>query len=167
MVDIWLNISIIVYIIKQRAERHTMKELNTVLEAIRKIPTTRVRIVGPSLYSVEINCGRLPSGIDYSGYWGEGTTCGDELVVLFTVGDLYDDGEFGISTLSTRITTNSTGLPYSSNLDGVVSDMLNKATNGLFTCSGSEQGMQDFDKWTNGTVTHYYNADVELELVAA
>ena len=140
-----------------------MKELNTVLEAIRKIPTARVRKVRPDLYSVEINCGRLSSGIDYSGYWGEGTTCGDELVVLFTVGDQYRDGEFDISTLSTRITTNSTGLPYSSNLDGVVSDMLNKATNGLFTCSGSEQGMQDFDKWTNGTVTHYYNADVELE----
>ena len=141
-----------------------MKELNTVLEAIRKIPAARVRTVDTDLYSVEINCGRLPSGIDYEGYYGGGTTCGDELIVHFTVGDEYGDGELDISTLSTRVTTNSTGMPYSSNLDGVISDMLHKATKGLFTSMGSEQGMQDFDKWTNGTVTHYYNADVELEL---
>ena len=144
-----------------------MKELNTVLEAIRNIPGARVSKLDRDLYSVEINCGRLPSGIDYSGYWGEGTTCGDELIVVFTVGDQYGDGEFGISTLTTGITTNSTGLPYSSNLDDVVSDMLSKATNGLFTSSGSEQGMQDLDEQSNGTVTHHYNADVELELVTA
>ena len=143
-----------------------MKELDTVLEALRKLPSVEfIKEVDADYYNIEINCGRLPSGIEYSGLWGSGTTQGNELRVAFSIGDMYGEGNmFSVSPLTARVLTDSEGLPYTSNLEAVISDMLSSATGGLFTCVGSEQGMQDLDEYDNGTVTHYFSADVELQL---
>lgn len=142
------------------------KELQTVIESLRKLPSVlAIQESEPDYYNVVIDCGRLPSGIEYSGLWGSGTTAGNELTVSFSIGDLYGDGEYyTVEPLTARVLTNSVGLPYTSTLEDTVSELLSAATNGLFSCAGSEQGMQDYDEYDNGTVMHYYSADVELEL---
>ena len=141
------------------------KELQTVIESLRKLPSVlAIQESEPDYYNVVIGCGRLPSGIEYSGLWGSGTTTGNELTVSFSIGDLYGDGEYyTVEPLTARVLTDSIGLPYASNLESVISELVSAATNGLLSCDGSEQGMQDYDVFP-GSVMHYYSADVELNL---
>lgn len=142
------------------------KELQNVIESLRKLPSVlAIQESEPDYYNVVINCGRLPDGIAYSGLWGSGTTAGNELTVSFSIGDLYGDGKYyTVEPLTARVLTDSTGLPYTSNIESLISYLVSAATNGLFSCEGSEQGMQDYDEYDDGSVMHYYSADVELNL---
>lgn len=142
-------------------------QLNSVLVELYKLPSVvAIQETDKDYYNVVINCGRLPSGIEYSGLWGSGTTLGNEMTVGLSIGDEYGDGKlFSVGPLSAKVLTKGTGLPYSSNLESVISELLSAATNGLFSCVGSEQGMQDYDDYADGEVVmHYYSADVELHL---
>ena len=131
------------------------------VEMLGKLPGVAVELVDSGLYSVTVHAGRLPSGIEYTGLWGNGTTTGNELVYSFTVGDIWEDGEFGVNSLTVAVESDSDGLIYGSDLEDMLSEMLSRATGGLFSCSGSEQGMQNLDR-ERGVYVHEFSADVDV-----
>lgn len=144
-----------------------MMVLEKLVRMLGKLAGVVVELADEGVYRVTVNAGRLPSGLAYTGLWGAGTTTGNELVYGFSVGDLWEDGEFSVSTLTCSVNTDSEGLIYTSNLEEYLSERLATATGGLFACSGSEQGMQDLYE-ENGEIVHEFSGDVELnfELLA-
>jgi len=79
------------------------------------------------------------------GYWGDCEITDDELQITFSVGDIYEDGEFNIGEgiVSLTYTADNKGMAYTGELDKEVGSVLRDITNGMLTCYGSEQGMQD------------------------
>ena len=64
----------------------------------------------------------------------------------FTYGNIYDDEEVAFGEGSVQLKykggTEANGLAYTGALDKAVEEKVEKLTDGLITCSGSEQGMQ-------------------------
>jgi hypothetical protein len=79
------------------------------------------------------------------GYWGDCSIDDDELQITFSVGDIYEDGDFHIGEGIVRLTysADNKGMAYTGQLDKEVGQALRDITNGMLVCYGSEQGMQD------------------------
>ena len=99
-----------------------------------------------NFYSVSINLGTGFAGNYKGGYWGDCAIKNDELKLAFVYGDIYDEGEecFGEGTVQLEYADGS-GLAYTGELDKLVERKVEELTDGLITCSGSEQGMQGED----------------------
>jgi len=95
---------------------------------------------------VTISLGTGWAGDYAGGYWGDCAITDDELQITFTVGDVYDDGDFtigeGIVQLTYKGGVENNGLAYTGELDKEVGNVLQHVTGGMLYCSGSEQGMQ-------------------------
>jgi len=137
-----------------------MELLNKLVKLLSASPAVTLVEHEGNVWDVEVHAGRLPSGIEYDGLWGAGVTLGNELTYCLQIGDLWSDGECNIGTATVQVHTDSDGMPYSSSLETMLSDMLHSATNGVLKCSGSEQGMQDYSAREQG-YCHQWNADVE------
>ena len=99
-----------------------------------------------NFYSVDIDLGTGWAGSYEGGYWGDCTIEDDRLWLHFTYGNIYDDEEVafgeGVVHLKYKGGTENNGLAYTGALDRAVEDKCEELTDGLITCSGSEQGMQ-------------------------
>ena len=119
-------------------------------------------------YAVDINLGTGWASSYEGGYWGDCEIENDELNLHFTYGNIYDDEEVafgeGMVHLKYKGGTENNGLAYTGALDKMVEEKVEKLTDGLITCSGSEQGMQGH----YGDDESYLSVDVgELEEVTA
>ena len=99
-----------------------------------------------NFYAVDINLGTGWASSYEGGYWGDCEIENDELNLHFTYGNIYDDEEVafgeGMVHLKYKGGTENNGLAYTGALDKMVEEKVEKLTDGLITCSGSEQGMQ-------------------------
>ncbi len=99
-----------------------------------------------NFYSVDISLGKGWAGSYEGGYWGDCTITDDELFVHFTYGNVYGDDEEafgeGMVHLTYKGGTETNGLAYTGELDTAIENKLEELTDGMLTCSGSEQGMQ-------------------------
>ena len=99
-----------------------------------------------NFYAVDINMGTGWASSYEGGYWGDCEIENDELNLHFTYGNIYDDEEVafgeGMVHLKYKGGTENNGLAYTGALDKMVEEKVEKLTDGLITCSGSEQGMQ-------------------------
>ena len=99
-----------------------------------------------NFYTVEVNLGKGWAGSYEGGYWGDCEIENDELELSFAYGDIYSEYEenFGEGKvwLKYKGGTDANGLAYTGALDKAVEEKVEKLTDGLITCSGSEQGMQ-------------------------
>ena len=99
-----------------------------------------------NFYAVDINLGTGWAGSYEGGYWGDCEIENDELNLHFTYGNIYDDEEVafgeGMVHLKYKGGCEANGLAYTGALDKAVEEKVEKLTDGLITCSGSEQGMQ-------------------------
>ena len=99
-----------------------------------------------NFYAVDINLGTGWASSYEGGYWGDCEIENDELNLHFTYGNIYDDEEVafgeGMVHLKYKGGTENNGLAYTGALDKMVGEKVEKLTDGLITCSGSEQGMQ-------------------------
>jgi hypothetical protein len=99
-----------------------------------------------NFYAVDINLGTGWANSYEGGYWGDCEIENDELNLHFTYGNIYDDEEVafgeGMVHLKYKGGTENNGLAYTGALDKAVEEKVEKLTDGLITCSGSEQGMQ-------------------------
>ena len=99
-----------------------------------------------NFYAVDINLGTGWASSYEGGYWGDCEIENDELNLHFTYGNIYDDEEVafgeGMVHLKYKGGTENNGLAYTGALDKAVEEKVEKLTDGLITCSGSEQGMQ-------------------------
>ena len=112
-------------------------------------------------YAVSINLGTGFAGNYEGGYWGDCAITNDELHLDFVYGNLYDDEEVdfgeGMVQLKYKGGVSANGLAYTGALDKLVENKLEEITDGLITCSGSEQGMQGH----YGDDESYLSVDVE------
>jgi hypothetical protein len=94
---------------------------------------------------ITISLGYGWSGRYEGGYWGDCRIDDDKLEITFSVGDIYNDGDFNIGEgiVSLTYSADNDGMAYTSQLDKEIGGKLADCTNGMLTCSGSEQGMQD------------------------
>ena len=99
-----------------------------------------------NFYAVDINLGTGWASSYEGGYWGDCEIENDELNLHFTYGNIYDDEEVafgeGMVHLKYKGGTENNGLAYTGALVKMVEEKVEKLTDGLITCSGSEQGMQ-------------------------
>ena len=99
-----------------------------------------------NFYSVDINLGTGWAGSYEGGYWGDCAITDDELFLHFLYGNVYGDDEeaFGEGTvrLNYKGGTDANGLAYTGALDRMIESKIEELTDGVLTCSGSEQGMQ-------------------------
>ena len=99
-----------------------------------------------NFYAVDINLGTGWASSYEGGYWGDCEIENDELNLHFTYGNIYDDEEVAFGEGSVQLKykggTEANGLAYTGALDKAVEEKVEKLTDGLITCSGSEQGMQ-------------------------
>ena len=99
-----------------------------------------------NFYAVDINLGTGWASSYEGGYWGDCEIENDELNLHFTYGNIYDDEEVafgeGMVHLKYKGGTENNGLAYTGALDKMIEEKVEKLTDGLITCSGSEQGMQ-------------------------
>lgn len=102
-----------------------------------------------NFYAVDINLGTGWASSYEGGYWGDCEIENDELNLHFTYGNIYDDEEVafgeGMVHLKYKGGTENNGLAYTGALDKMIEEKVEKLTDGLITCSGSEQGMQGHD----------------------
>ena len=100
---------------------------------------------GDNASMVTISLGYGWAGEYAGGYWGDCEIEDDELQITFSVGDIYEDGDFNIGEGIVRLTyaENNKGMAYTGELDKEVGQALREVTNGMLDCGGSEQGMQD------------------------
>ena len=114
-----------------------------------------------NFYAVDINLGTGWASSYEGGYWGDCEIENDELNLHFTYGNIYDDEEVafgeGMVHLKYKGGTENNGLAYTGALDKMVEEKVEKLTDGLITCSGSEQGMQGHC----GDDESYLSVDVE------
>ena len=114
-----------------------------------------------NFYAVDINLGTGWASSYEGGYWGDCEIENDELNLHFTYGNIYDDEEVafgeGMVHLKYKGGTENNGLAYTGALDKAVEEKVEKLTDGLITCSGSEQGMQGHC----GDDESYLSVDVE------
>ena len=94
---------------------------------------------------ITISLGYGWSGRYEGGYWGDCRIDDDKLEITFSVGDIYNDGDFNIGEGIVNLTysADNDGMAYTSQLDKEIGGKLADCTNGMLYCSGSEQGMQD------------------------
>ena len=80
------------------------------------------------------------------GYWGDCAITDDELFLHFLYGNVYGDDEEafgeGMVRLNYKGGTDANGLAYTGALDRMIESKIEELTDGVLTCSGSEQGMQ-------------------------
>ena len=99
-----------------------------------------------NFYSVDIDLGTGWAGSYEGGYWGDCTIEDDKLYLHFLYGNLYGDDEEafgeGMVHLKYKGGTENNGLAYTGALDRAVENKVEELTDGIITCSGSEQGMQ-------------------------
>ena len=99
-----------------------------------------------NFYAVDINLGTGWASSYEGGYWGDCEIENDELNLHFTYGNIYDDEEVafgeGMVHLKYKGGTENNGLAYTGALDKMIEEKVEKLTDGLITCCGSEQGMQ-------------------------
>jgi len=100
---------------------------------------------GNNASMVTISLGNDWAGHYEGGYWGDCSIDDDELQITFSVGDIYEDGDFHIGEGIVRLTysADNEGMAYTGELDKYVGQVLRRVTDGMLDCSGSEQGMQD------------------------
>jgi len=100
---------------------------------------------GNNASMVTISLGNDWAGHYEGGYWGDCSIDDDELQITFSVGDIYEDGDFHIGEGIVRLTysADNEGMAYTGELDKEVGQALREVTNGMLDCGGSEQGMQD------------------------
>ena len=100
---------------------------------------------GNNASMVTISLGNDWAGEYAGGYWGDCSIDDDELQITFSVGDIYEDGDFNIGEGIVRLTysADNDGMAYTGQLDKEVGQALREVTNGMLDCGGSEQGMQD------------------------
>ena len=114
-----------------------------------------------NFYAVDINLGTGWASSYEGGYWGDCEIENDELNLHFTYGNIYDDEEVAFGEGSVQLKykggTENNGLAYTGALDKAVEEKVEKLTDGLITCSGSEQGMQGH----YGDDESYLSVDVE------
>ena len=103
---------------------------------------------------ITISLGHDWAGEYEGGYWGDCSIVDDELQITFSVGDIYNDGDFNIGEGIVHLTyaDDNEGLAYTGELDKYVGQVLRRVTDGMLDCSGSEQGMQGDD---------YLSVDIE------
>jgi hypothetical protein len=94
---------------------------------------------------ITISLGHDWAGHYEGGYWGDCSIDDDELQITFSVGDIYEDGDFHIGEGRVRLTysADNKGMAYTGELDRYVGQVLRRVTDSMLDCSGSEQGMQD------------------------
>tara|TARA_B100001057_G_scaffold319534_1_gene319771 strand:+ start:687 stop:1169 length:483 start_codon:yes stop_codon:yes gene_type:complete len=101
---------------------------------------------GEDYYSVDISLGKGWAGSYEGGYWGDCAITNDELELHFLYGYVYGDDEEafgeGMVQLNYKGGTDNNGLAYTGALDRMIEEKVEKLTDGVLTCSGSEQGMQ-------------------------
>jgi len=124
---------------------------------------------GEDYYSVDISLGKGWAGSYEGGYWGDCAITDDELELHFLYGNVYGDddlaegeGNFGegMVRLTYKGGTEENGLAYTGALDRAIEERLEQLTDGVLTCSGSEQGMQGH----SGDDESYLSVDMgELE----
>ena len=99
-----------------------------------------------NFYSVDIDLGTGWAGSYEGGYWGDCTIEDDKLYLHFLYGNFYGDDEEafgeGMVHLKYKGGTENNGLAYTGALDRAVENKVEELTDGIITCSGSEQGMQ-------------------------
>ena len=99
-----------------------------------------------NFYSVDIDLGTGWAGSYEGGYWGDCEIEDDKLYLHFLYGNLYGDDEEafgeGMVHLKYKGGTENNGLAYTGALDRAVENKVEELTDGIITCSGSEQGMQ-------------------------
>ena len=114
-----------------------------------------------NFYSVVINLGTGWACSYEGGYWGDCEIENYELNLHFTYGNIYDDEEVAFGEGSVQLKykggTEANGLAYTGALDKAVEEKVEKLTDGLITCSGSEQGMQGH----SGDDESYLSVDIE------
>jgi len=100
---------------------------------------------GNNASMITISLGNDWAGHYEGGYWGDCSIDDDELQITFSVGDIYEDGDFHIGEGIVRLTysADNEGMAYTGELDKYVGQVLRRVTDGMLDCSGSEQGMQD------------------------
>ena len=100
---------------------------------------------GNNASMVTISLGNDWAGHYEGGYWGDCSIDDDELQITFSVGDIYEDGDFhiGEGIVSLTYSADNEGMAYTGELDKYVGQVLRRVTDGMLDCSGSEQGMQD------------------------
>ena len=100
---------------------------------------------GNNASMITISLGHDWAGHYEGGYWGDCSIDDDELQITFSVGDIYEDGDFHIGEGIVRLTyaADNEGMAYTGELDRYVGQELRRVTNSILDCSGSEQGMQD------------------------
>ena len=99
---------------------------------------------------ITISLGNGWAGHYEGGYWGDCSIDDDKLLITFSVGDIYEDGDFNIGEGRVfgeghrlRYSADNKGMAYTSELDKKVGQALRRVTNGMLTCEGSEHGMQE------------------------
>ena len=94
---------------------------------------------------ITISLGYGWSGTYAGGHWGDCSIDDDELQITFSVGDIYNDGDFNIGEGIVNLTysADNEGMAYTGELDQYVGQVLRRVTDSMLDCSGSEQGMQD------------------------
>ena len=99
-----------------------------------------------NFYSVDIDLGTGWAGSYECCYWGDCTIEDYKLYLHFLYGNLYGDDEEafceGMVHLKYKGGTENNGLAYTGALDRAVENKVEELTDGVLTCSGSEQGMQ-------------------------
>ena len=99
-----------------------------------------------NFYSVDIDLGTGWAGSYEGGYWGDCEIEDDKLYLHFLYGNLYGDDEEafgeGMVHLKYKGGTENNGLAYTGALDRMIESKIEELTDGIITCSGSEQGMQ-------------------------
>ena len=105
--------------------------------------------------SISLPLGLIAGGSYSDGLWGDVTLLDTDATLDFTVGDLYDEGEFlfGEGTVNLNYAPGNEGLAYTNELEDIVTARI-KDLYGLET-GGSEQGMQGDD---------YLSLDIYTEL---
>jgi hypothetical protein len=103
---------------------------------------------------ITISLGYSWSGTYAGGHWGDCEITDDELQITFSVGDIYNNGDFYIGEGRVHLTyaADNEGMAYTGELDQYVGQVLRRVTDGMLDCSGSEQGMQGDD---------YLSVDIE------